>query len=91
MADIFQEQIDRLDEKIWRLDNAARAGPGGEPEDDLRGREPEVPLGNAREPEIGRRNVENRPLSGKPLITPSPYDGKTGRLSSSIRTDCRIK
>ena len=31
MADRFQEQIDRLDEKIWRLDNAARARPGGEP------------------------------------------------------------
>lgn len=77
MANRFQEQIDRLDEKIWRLDNAARARSGGEPEDDLHGREPEVLLGNARGPEIGRTNVENRPLSAKPLITPSPYDGKT--------------
>ena len=77
IADRFQEQIDRLDEKIWRLDNAARAGPGGEPEDDLNGREPEVLPGNARELEIGRRNVENLPPSAKPLITPSPYDGKT--------------
>ena len=77
MADRFQQQIDRLDEKIWRLDTAARARPGGEPEDDLHGIEPEVLPGDAREPEIGRRNVENRPLLAKPLITPSPYDGKT--------------
>ena len=68
MADRFQEQIDRLNEKIWRLDNAARVRPGGEPE---------VHPRNAREPEIGRRNVENRPLLAKPLIMPSPYDGKT--------------
>ena len=77
MAERFQQQIDRLDEKIWRLDTAARARPGGEPEDDLHGIEPEVLPGDAREPEIGRRNVENRPLLAKPLITPSPYDGKT--------------
>ena len=79
MADRFQRQIDRLDEKIWRLDNASRAGPGGEPEDNLHGREPEVLSGNARarEPEIVPTNVENRPSLTKPLITPSPYDGKT--------------
>ena len=77
MVDRFQQQIDRLDERIWRLDNASRAGPGGEPEDDLHGREPEVLMGNAREPEIVPTNVENRPSLAKPLITPSPYDGKT--------------
>ena len=38
MADRFQQQIDRLDERIWRLDNASRAGPGGELEEDLPGR-----------------------------------------------------
>ena len=43
----------------------------------LPGREPRVHLGNAREPEIGRRNVENRPPLAKSLIMPSPYDGKT--------------
>ena len=37
MADRFQQQIDRLDEKIWRLDNASRAGPDGQPEDNLHG------------------------------------------------------
>lgn len=57
MADRFQQQIDRLDEKIWRLDNASHAGPSGEPEGDLHGREPKVLLGNAREPEIVRTNV----------------------------------
>ena len=77
MADRFQQQINRLDEKIWRLDTAARARPGSEPEDDLHGIEPEVLPGDAQEPEIGRRNVENRPLLAKPLITPLPYDGKT--------------
>ena len=77
MADRFQQQIDRLDEKIWRLDNATRAGPGGEPEDNLHGREPEVLSENVREPEILPTNVENRPSLAKPLITPAPYDGKT--------------
>jgi len=52
-------------------------GPGGEPEGDLRVREPEVLPGSSREPEIGRRDVENRSLVAKPSITPSPYDGKT--------------
>ena len=77
MADRFQQQIDGLDEKILWLDNASRAGPGCEPEDDLRGREPEVLSGNAREPEIVPTNVENRPFLAKPLITPSLYDGNT--------------
>ena len=77
MADRFQQQIDRLDEKIWRLDNATRAGPGGEPEDNLDGREPEVLSENVREPEVLPTNVENRPSLAKPLITPAPYDGKT--------------
>ena len=63
--------------KSRRLDNASRAGPGGEPENDLHGREPEVLSGNARELEIVPTNVENRPSLTKPLITPSPYDGKT--------------
>ena len=76
MAGRFQEQIDWRDEKIWQLDNVACARPGGEPEIDLPGREPRVHLGNARELEIGRRNVENRPPWAKPLILPSPYDGK---------------
>lgn len=40
------------------------------------GREPEVLSENAREPEIIPTNVENRPSLAKPLITPSPYDGK---------------
>ena len=69
MADRFQQQIDRLDERIWRLDNASRAWPGGEPEDDFHGR--------AREPEVDPTNVEKRPSLAKPLITPSPYDGKS--------------
>ena len=76
MADRFQQQIDRLDEKIRQLDNATRARPGGEPENDLHGREPEILSGNAREPEILPTNEENRPSLAKPLITPSPYDGK---------------
>ena len=74
MADKFQEQIDRLDEKTWRLDNASRAEPGGQPEDDLRGREPEVLSRNAREPEIVPTNVENRPSVAKPLITNTSWD-----------------
>ena len=45
MANRFQEQIDQLNEKIWRLNNAACVRPGGEPE---------VHSRNAREPEIGR-------------------------------------
>ena len=77
MVDRFQQQIDQLDEKIWRLDNASRAGPGGEPEDYLHCREPEVLSGNAQELEIVPTNVENCPSLTKPLITPSPYDGKT--------------
>ena len=69
MADRFQQQIDRLDEKIWRLDNASRAGPGGEPE---------VLMRNAQEPEIVPTNrMENRPSLAKPLMASSPYDGKT--------------
>ena len=66
MADRFQQQIDQLDEKMWRLN-----------QNDLYGREPEVLSGNARELEIVPTNVENRPSLTKPLITPSPYDGKT--------------
>ena len=79
MADRFQQQIDRLDEKIWRLDNATRAGPGCEPEDNLHGREPEVLSENVREPEILPTNVENHPSLAKPLITPLPYDEKTSQ------------
>ena len=66
MADRFQQQIDQLDEKMWRLN-----------QNDLYGREPEVLSGNARELEIVPTNVENRPSLTKPLITPSPYNGKT--------------
>lgn len=58
MADRFQQQIDRLiQKKIWWLDNPACVGPGGEPEDNLHGREPEVLPGIAKEPEIGHENV----------------------------------
>ena len=32
MADRFQVQIDRLNENVWQLDNAARVRSGGEPE-----------------------------------------------------------
>ena len=53
------------------------AGPRGEPENNLHSREPEVLSGNAREPEIVPTNVENHPSLAKPLIMPSPYDGKT--------------
>ena len=46
-SDEWWTDFNRLDEKVWQLDNAFRAGPGGEPEDDLHGREPEVFMGNA--------------------------------------------
>ena len=81
--EIEQRMADRLGDKsivstkkIWRLDTAAPTGPGGKPEETFQAREPEVVHKNARTPEIGRRHVENRPLA-KPLITPSPFDGKT--------------
>lgn len=76
MADRFREQISWLDEKIWRLGNAAHAGAGGELEDDLRGREPEVLPESSREPKISHTIVENLSLTAKPLVTPSPYNGK---------------
>ena len=64
MTNRFQEQIDRLDEKIWRLDNAARAGPGGEPEDSLNSLEPEVVPESSREPE-GKHIWKHPHLFGK--------------------------
>ena len=66
MTDRFQQQIDRLDKKIWQLDIAVCAGPGGEPENYLHG----------QEPKIVPTNVENCPSLAKPLITPLPYNGK---------------
>ena len=50
MTEKFQLQIDRLDDKIWRLENAAvgRVGPGEEPE----------VTENTREPEVVQKNQE---------------------------------
>lgn len=67
IAERFQTQIDHLGEKIWRIENGNRAKPGTEPE--LRD--------SAREPEVGRGEIGRRLLVEKPLITPSPFDGKS--------------
>ena len=65
----FRLQIDRLDDKIWRLDNPAvgRGGPGEEPE----------VTEYASEPEVVRESPGNHRPIEKPLITPAPFDGNT--------------
>ena len=69
MAEKFYSQIDQLNGSIWRLDNVAegRAGPGRQPETEVR----------ACEPEIDQRGDRNRRFPEKPLINPAPFDGKS--------------
>ena len=69
MTEKFQLQIDRLDDKIWRLENTAvgRAGPGEEPE----------VTESTREPEVVQKKPGNNRLFEKPLITPAPFNENT--------------
>ena len=78
----------RATKQLWRLDNVACAGPGGEPEDDLHGREPEVFSGNVREPEIGPTEILSKTSNNAFAVRWKDF---LGRLSRSIRTDCRFK
>ena len=66
----------------------ARAGPGGEPEDHLHGREQEVLSGNAREPETGPTEILSKTSNCAFAVRWKDF---LGRLSPSIRTNCRFK
>ena len=63
----FQEQIDRLNATIWRMENGSRAEPGIQPE-----------MGRpTREPEVRREEIRSSRILEKPLISPSQFDGKS--------------